>query len=122
MILVKSFIYLFNATTNEGQLSKGWLPPTVITVHSDGERDTCDGCSPMSPTPIVLKTSKGALRNKVVGHLESSKLTTREQHGFWHKRSCLASSGILNEVTGMVNTEGIGQNSAVRTSRRHSIP
>lgn len=72
-ILVRSFIQLFNASVQVRLLPADWLTPTVIPVHTEGDRDNCGGYRPASLTSIFLRTPERVLRDTADNHMEASK-------------------------------------------------
>lgn len=105
-VLAKAFTQLFNASLDEDRHNSGRLTSTVMPVHKSRDRDKCSTHRQVSMTSTALKSPKRVLRDGVVNQLGANKLMLAEQHGFWHKLSCLTSLiSLQGKETGRNDTE-----------------
>lgn len=77
---------------------------TAITVHEGGDRNIFSSFRLVSLTCIVMEALERILRDRIINYLGAKKLVRVEQHGFWHKRSCLTNSiSLLDQITGRID-------------------
>ena len=82
-------ILIFNSSLNEGVVPLDWRIANVTPIYKKGSRQESGNYRPISLTSQIGKLLESIIRDEIVIHLKSRKLTGDTQHGFTQKCSCL---------------------------------
>lgn len=80
---------LFQKSLNEGILPMGWLNAIITAIHKKGDKGIANNYRPVSMTSIICKLMESIIRDKLVEHMITNDLFSKQQHGFVPLRDCM---------------------------------
>ena len=87
--LDRPLYYLFRDSLDSGIIPDIWKVAYVTPIYKKGARSDPLNYRPISLTSVVCKAMERIIRDKIVDHLDSHDLLSKQQHGFRLNRSCL---------------------------------
>ena len=80
---------IFRKSLDVGELPQDWKEANVTAIFKNkGSKHSATNYRPVSLTSIVCKIFEKILRKRIIEHLQSNNLISRDQHGFLNGRSC----------------------------------
>lgn len=79
---------LFRKSIDVGVLPQEWKLGSVVPIFKKGDRHRPENYRPVSLTAIPCKVLESLIKDKLMEHLLSHDLLSKDQHGFRPKRSC----------------------------------
>ena len=99
---------VFRKSLDEECLPEDWKLARVVPIYKKGARKSPGNYRPVSLTSIPCKVFESILRKRILQHVDSHNLLTKEQHGFMKGRSCLTNLlETFEDITRMLD-EGDG--------------
>ena len=87
--IAPALVILWRQSLNSGQIPAELLTQTIIPIYKKENKSMPSNYRPISLTSHLIKTFERVLRNKLINHLETYLLITKNQHGFRPNRSTL---------------------------------
>ena len=105
--LARPLYYLFRDSLDSGIIPDIWKVANVTPIYKKGVKSDPLNYRPISLTSVVCKAMERIIRDKIVDHLDSHNLLSKQQHGFRSNRSCLTQSlEYFQEVHDMLDAKG----------------
>ena len=80
---------LLKKSYDSSTLPKNWKRNNISPIFKKGRKDDPLNYRPISLTSVLCKLMEKIIRKRIVEHLESNQIFTKQQHGFRARRSCL---------------------------------
>ncbi|KAL8601399.1 hypothetical protein ACOMHN_042403 [Nucella lapillus] len=80
---------LFRKSLEDGQVPQDWRKATVSPIFKKGSCLQPCNYRLVSLTCILCKVMEKLITERVIVHLDENQLTSKQQHGFVHGRSCV---------------------------------
>lgn len=87
--LAQPLYMIFRESLDTGFLPADWKTANITPIFKKGKKSNPLNYRLISLTSVPCKLMEKIIRNKIVDHLESNNLLSRQQHGFRSSRSCL---------------------------------
>jgi hypothetical protein len=79
---------LFRKSLSKCSVPSTWKKANITLIFKKGSRLAASNYRPVSLTLIVSKVLEGCIKDTLMNHLQSNKLISTHQHGFFCKKSC----------------------------------
>ena len=87
--LAEPLYKIFQESINSGCVPQSWKTATITPIFKSDDRSLPENYRPISITSQVGKLLEKIMRSKMLDHLMENKLLSKDQHGFYSKRSCM---------------------------------
>jgi hypothetical protein len=88
-IIATPLTIIFNKSIQEGKIPLDWKNANVVAIHKKGDKRIAGNYRPVSLTSVVCKTMEKLVRMRIMDHMASNQLFSRQQFGFLPGRSTL---------------------------------
>ena len=107
--LTKPLTIIFQKSVETGILPSDFKQANITLICKKGSQSSPENYRPVSITSVPCKILGSIIRDEMLGHLESNKLLSDNQHGFTKNRSCLTNLlETQEEITSCLdNGEGV---------------
>jgi hypothetical protein len=85
--LAKFLSLLFNLSINTNQIPWQWKFSLITPIHKKGSKNLTKNYRPIALTSVICRILEKLVSLSILGHLDSNKLLSPNQHGFLPRRS-----------------------------------
>ena len=98
---------IYRKSLDEGKLPSDWKRARVVPIYKKGAKKSPGNYRPVSLTSVPCKMMEAIVKMKVLSHVDSLALLSKDQHGFMKGRSCLTNLlETFEDVTSMLDEGG----------------
>ena len=80
---------IFQISLRQGKVPDCWKTGVVTPIHKGNDRHKVANYRPITITSVLCRLLEKVIKNKLIDHISSNDLITKDQHGFITGKSCL---------------------------------